>query len=234
MSFDFPASPTTGTLYQPAGGPTYRWSGSVWAVVAAQFQGAMASDTAPSNPVPGQLWWESDSGALFYYFDDGNSQQWVQITGATQPIGSVVDSVIGTYAVSADITAVIPYDDTIPQIGEGTQIISVTITPKSITNKLRCRFRTQAGANAATAVSAALFLGSGANALAAVGTSITATGFSFNMMFEHEFVPGATTAQTLTVRVGPAASICRLNGTVSGRVFGGVNVTTLVVEEVVA
>jgi hypothetical protein len=54
------------------------------------------------------------------------------------------------------------------------------------------------------------------------------------MMFEHEFVPGATTAQTLTVRVGPAASICRLNGTVSGRVFGGVNVTTLVVEEVVA
>jgi hypothetical protein len=82
MAFDFPASPTTGTLYQPAGGPTYRWNGSVWAVVAAQFQGAMASDVAPANPVPGQLWWESDTGLLFYYFDDGNTKQWVQVSGA--------------------------------------------------------------------------------------------------------------------------------------------------------
>jgi hypothetical protein len=79
MSFDFPASPTTGTLYQPAGGPTYRWNGTVWSVVAAQFQGAMASDVAPANPVPGQLWWESDTGALFYYYDDGNTKQWVQV-----------------------------------------------------------------------------------------------------------------------------------------------------------
>jgi len=85
MAFDFPASPTTGTLYQPAGGPTYRWNGTVWAVVAAQFQGAMPSDAAPANPVPGQLWWESDTGALFVYYDDGNSQQWVQVVA---PSGS--------------------------------------------------------------------------------------------------------------------------------------------------
>jgi hypothetical protein len=81
MAFDFPASPSTGTLYQPTGGPTYRYNGSVWSVIAGQFQGAMPSDAAPSNPVPGQLWWESDTGALFIYYDDGNTQQWVQISG---------------------------------------------------------------------------------------------------------------------------------------------------------
>jgi hypothetical protein len=30
MAFDFPASPTSGQKYQPAGGPTYTWNGSVW------------------------------------------------------------------------------------------------------------------------------------------------------------------------------------------------------------
>jgi hypothetical protein len=85
MAFDFPASPTTGTLYQPAGGPTYRYNGAVWSVLAGQFQGAMPSDSAPANPVPGQLWWESDTGSLFVYFDDGNSQQWVQITPGIAP-----------------------------------------------------------------------------------------------------------------------------------------------------
>lgn len=38
-------------------------------------------DTAPASPTPGMLWWESDSGILFIWYDDGNSQQWVQVSG---------------------------------------------------------------------------------------------------------------------------------------------------------
>jgi hypothetical protein len=95
MAFDFPASPSTGTLYQPSGGPTYRYDGTVWSVIGAQFQGAMPSDAPPSNPVPGQLWWESDTGALFIYYDDGNSRQWVQISGS-----QLVDLI---YSAAADL-----------------------------------------------------------------------------------------------------------------------------------
>ncbi len=36
------------------------------------------SDTAPANPGPGQLWWQSSTGILAIWFDDGTSQQWVQ------------------------------------------------------------------------------------------------------------------------------------------------------------
>ena len=36
------------------------------------------SDTPPSSPTPGSLWFESDSGATFIWFDDGSSSQWVQ------------------------------------------------------------------------------------------------------------------------------------------------------------
>src|ERR1700741_4862991 len=35
------------------------------------------SATAPPDPAPNQLWWDSTSGRLFVWFDDGTSPQWV-------------------------------------------------------------------------------------------------------------------------------------------------------------
>ena len=40
---------------------------------------AYISDTAPPYPVPGQMWWHSDTGNLYIYYNDGSSSQWVQI-----------------------------------------------------------------------------------------------------------------------------------------------------------
>lgn len=37
-------------------------------------------DTPPATPVVGQLFWESDSGNLFIYYNDGTSSQWVPAT----------------------------------------------------------------------------------------------------------------------------------------------------------
>lgn len=34
-------------------------------------------DTPPTSPSAGTLWWDSASGDLFVYYDDGSSQQWV-------------------------------------------------------------------------------------------------------------------------------------------------------------
>ena len=34
-------------------------------------------DEPPSNANAGELWWESDTGDLFVYYNDGNSAQWV-------------------------------------------------------------------------------------------------------------------------------------------------------------
>ena len=41
--------------------------------------GATISDTPPSSPTVGQLWFESDSGRTFVWYTDANSSQWVQI-----------------------------------------------------------------------------------------------------------------------------------------------------------
>ena len=39
--------------------------------------GVEIASTAPSSPSAGDLWWDSDNGNLYVYYDDGTSQQWV-------------------------------------------------------------------------------------------------------------------------------------------------------------
>ena len=39
-------------------------------------------DTAPSSPSAGDMWWESDTGELKIYYNDGNSSQWVDANGS--------------------------------------------------------------------------------------------------------------------------------------------------------
>jgi hypothetical protein len=52
------------------------WSGTAW-VVAGGGGSIEISATAPSSPSAGDLWWDSDNGALYIYYNDGTSSQWV-------------------------------------------------------------------------------------------------------------------------------------------------------------
>jgi hypothetical protein len=56
-------------------------SNRLTAKVLADFQVANVStaETPPTSPVPGQMWWDSSSGDLYIYYDDGSSVQWVQV-----------------------------------------------------------------------------------------------------------------------------------------------------------
>jgi len=54
------------------------------------------SDTAPASPTAGALWWKSDIGQLFLYYQDPNTTQWVPAApaptiGAGPPPGAVMD-----------------------------------------------------------------------------------------------------------------------------------------------
>lgn len=44
-------------------------------------------DTAPANPVPGNLWWDSVGGLLYIYFNDGTSTQWVDVNNLQGGLG---------------------------------------------------------------------------------------------------------------------------------------------------
>jgi hypothetical protein len=148
----------------------------------------------------------------------------------------IVDRAYAEYTSSTDLTAVLPNDDTIPQNTEGTQILSVTITPKTTTNRLRVSFQGQgSGTVHGNGAGSAIFRDSGANAIDA--RSITATGvsYAFQMNQVIEVVAGSVAATTFNVRVGPSAGTLRMNGfAASARVMGGVSRATLLVEEIAA
>ena len=58
-----------------------------------------ASDTAPTTPSAGDLWFKSDTGALYVYYTDADSSQWVGISG---PAG--VDGAAGADGASASVS----------------------------------------------------------------------------------------------------------------------------------
>lgn len=148
--------------------------------------------------------------------------------------GSVVDSIVATYTANADLSVVIPTDNTVPLITEGTQILSAVITPKSVTNKLRIRFNGQVVLPASLSACYAIFDGNTCLSAGYVNNP-AASVLGNNFIGAVEFVPGALTARTITVRVGPGgAGTLRMNGTTAAPVFGGKEVATLLVEEIKA
>ena len=78
------------TITNPSNGQVLKWNGTAWIndtdVTGGGGGGGASvtvSDTAPSSPTAGDLWWKSDEGRLKIRFNDGDTQQWVDTT----PIG---------------------------------------------------------------------------------------------------------------------------------------------------
>jgi hypothetical protein len=63
---------------------------TAWALLNA---GVFIADTPPTATKPGQLWWESDTGILYIWYDDGSSQQWVD-TGSSDVVMDKI-SIVG-------------------------------------------------------------------------------------------------------------------------------------------
>jgi hypothetical protein len=145
--------------------------------------------------------------------------------------GAIVDRAYAEYTANADLTAAIPYDDTIPQNTEGTELLTATITPKATSNRVRIRFSGFAESNGNVNVTVALFKDDGADAIQARG-QVMWGGSPEQVLLEYEHVPGTTSAVTYKIRVGPNASGIRFNGRPTTRIYGGVAAATLVLEEI--
>lgn len=142
----------------------------------------------------------------------------------------VLQSLYAEYSLNTDISASIPVDDTIPLVSEGEEILSITITPKYPTSKIRAYFSCFGATSVNGYYSGAIFAGSTclkAGAVSSIATSIT------DLQLCTENLAGDITPITYSVRVGTSgAGVLRLNGTSAARLFGGVAKATFVVEEI--
>ena len=109
---NLPDSPANGTT-QTVGGITYTYNSSKGYWTAASSGGGggggasvTTSDSAPSSPSDGDLWYDTDDGGMFVYYADGSSNQWVEVIGAQGATGSAGPAGgAGVATVVANVTA---------------------------------------------------------------------------------------------------------------------------------
>ena len=77
-AIDFPSPATAGQLFQAPNGTTYRYAASPARWLSATGPTSIFTGTSPPvSPAANALWWDSDGGNLYIWYDDGNTQQWV-------------------------------------------------------------------------------------------------------------------------------------------------------------
>ena len=131
-------------------------------------------------------------------------------------------------------TTVIPRDDTIPQITEGDEYMTLAITPTSATSKLEIKvvvhYASSASANYMTTL---LFVGTTTNALAAsLDRQINSTNSTGVTSFIHHMTAGATTELTFRVRAGGfTAGTTTFNGRNATGYYGGTIPSSITITE---
>lgn len=140
-------------------------------------------------------------------FKDGTNIDANAITNTQLAAGVHVQAVETDYASLAAQTSLIPYDNTIPQITEGFEVMTQTITPKSATNVLLIDVNIYGSASALGEFIAALFRDSTANAIAADSVTVSSAGFLVNLKLTAKVTAGSTSATTFRVRIGSAGNV---------------------------
>lgn len=148
--------------------------------------------------------------------------------------GRIVQIVNAQTSAQATGSTLIPFDDTIPQNTEGTEFMSLAITPKSTKNKLLIEVTFFASAsNASQKWAVALFQDAVANALAAVASSATSAA-DYYQTTPLTFImdAGTVAATTFKVRAGCfSAGSVQFNGQASGRLFGAITKSMMKITE---
>lgn len=133
------------------------------------------------------------------------------------------------YTANASLATVFPFDDTVPTITEGNEILTAAITPAATANKIEINvggFGVPIGSNSFMII--ALYRGN-----TCIFTSLR-SGNTIPTSIDLTYVdsPNTTSATTYSVRVGSqTGSVVYMNGNNGGRLFGGSAACTMRLKE---
>ncbi len=130
----------------------------------------------------------------------------------------------GAFATFTAGPATIPHDDTIPQITEGSEVLSNPITPTSSANLIRLQSHIYLSTPAASVCCImALFKNGSSNAIAANEMDTFTATSRINMSIESLILAESSASLTFSVRSGNhTGSTMEFNGSSGGRKMGGV------------
>lgn len=129
-------------------------------------------------------------------------------------------------------TETIPFDDTIPQISEGKEYMTLTYTPTSATNQLFIEVKAHVSNTAINNMIGALFINSTVDALAVDEITIPNAGFATTLVITYGMVAGTTSAMTFRFRAGGSLpGTTTFNGESGARKLGGAVFSTIKITE---
>ncbi|MEZ0390509.1 MAG: hypothetical protein ACAI34_25745 [Verrucomicrobium sp.] len=139
-------------------------------------------------------------------------------------------SVTSTFVTSVAI----PVDNTIPQITEGVEVLTINITPSATSNFLLFFFSGYAAGSVANSVSVAVFRDAVASAVyAKAAPTIPSAGHRQSLDFHFSVPVPSTASQTWRVRAGPETAVTfYINQNTVGLLFDTTDQLTLTVMEV--
>ena len=159
-------------------------------------------------------------------------------TSALGSTGKVLQVVKSTTSSVITCGTTIPWDDTIPQITEGNEVLTVTITPLSATSTIYLKFDASGSASGAVtnSATAAIFKDSTANAIYATQLHFwNAINYGNKFVASYSEASGGTTARTYRIRIGADTPTIYINANGSGtRRYGGVSIAQFEAWEVEA
>jgi hypothetical protein len=158
------------------------------------------------------------------------------VVAAKMQNGVSLQTVVSSKSTVQSLADVVAYDNTVPQITEGEEILTASITPASATNKVLVEATiTGTQANAGTVIFA-LFRGSAANAIATAIHSF-ASGYGGQCHVAFYDSPSTTSSTTYRLRGGyeSGGSGFYVNGSnVGGALFGGTLISWMKLTEIKA
>lgn len=161
-------------------------------------------------------------------------QTWSTLTSSSIPAGTTIQTQYAEYTTAGQTAVAIPQDNTIPQSGEGAQLVTVSITPSSASNILIVEATTHLSISSATIrFAAALFQDSTADALSVSCGRGEATANTTEVTVKKHMVAGTTSATTFKLRVGAESGTLSYNrSNDSSTYMGGVLITSITVREI--
>lgn len=201
--------------------------------------------TAPTTAAgQGALYTKDTAGQPELFYREESSGDEVQITTAgavkfttgSLPVGTVIQVVNVLNNTHSACNTAMPADNTIPQSGEGTEVMTLAITPVSTTDKLKidvvaCVNNGTAGTDT---VGVALFQDSTADALCAQGVQTQNADDTFVVSYTYYMTAGTTSATTFKVRVGNTGGNADFNGDTSARFYGTAQNSSITITEIKA
>lgn len=186
----------------------------------------------PNAPADGEI--SAQPNGVKYQWNDTLSR-WDSLSGKLPAVaGTVVQKQTFETGEFSEGTNLIPGDDTIPQISEGSLAMTLAFTPKYATSELLIEVSAMIAYTPAFAQqTVALFRDSEANALACNSNLNSNSNAGGSTSFLHRTPAGSTQTQTFTVRHGGnIGGTSQFNGWSNGRKFGGASSSSITITEI--